>query len=66
MSADNWRDCPSCKRADVFREDYEIGVWDGDFQVHYTGCCQECNFAIRYNYQKNAIEQGFATQGDVL
>ncbi len=66
MSADNWTDCPSCKRTDVFREDYEIGVLtDGSFEVDYSGRCQKCKFVIRYRYGNDAIEQGFIADSEV-
>lgn len=65
MSADNWRDCPSCKRADVFREDYDIGVWSGNFEIDYSGYCDKCDFTIRYRYKKDAIEQGLITETEV-
>ena len=57
MSANNWTNCPSCERADTFREDYEIGVWEGDFEISYSGVCLECGFILTFKYKKDAIEQ---------
>ena len=41
MSADNWSNCPWCGAFDMWREDYEIGMFDGVFTVGYHGQCTE-------------------------
>ncbi len=53
MSADNWTECPSCKTKDVFREDYEIGVYMGEFYVSYTGQCtvKDCEFTHNFKHE---------------
>ncbi|MEU3476429.1 hypothetical protein [Rhodococcus sp. NPDC006774] len=92
MSADNWAECPKCKRdretklakldADIasqygkvtveafdelrrrateertakinlhtFREDYEIGVYDGEFYISYTGGCSVCGITHSFKHE---------------
>ena len=57
MSADNWAECPKCGEGnDVyrhslpFREDYEIGVYDGKFKIYYRGRCECCGFCKSFNH----------------
>lgn len=42
MSADNWCECPWCGDSDSWREDYEMGMSDGEFSVGYHGRCIHC------------------------
>lgn len=35
MSADNYTECPKCEGR--FREDFEIGIEKGVFEVNYRG-----------------------------
>jgi hypothetical protein len=32
------------------REDYEIGIYSGKFEVSYSGQCQTCGFDFTYKY----------------
>ena len=56
MSADNWGRCPRCEEEDGeignLREDYDIGIYDGKFEVIYSGECAECDFRKKYNYEE--------------
>ena len=54
MSADNWADCPKCSERgeSSLREDYEIGILDGEFYVIYTGECRECGFKFQSKYEE--------------
>ncbi len=60
MSADNWAICPRCKKNKqltgideyTLREDYEIGIQDGEFYARYKGRCNSCDFDFRYDYSK--------------
>ncbi|MCK5604465.1 hypothetical protein KAR91_21420 [Candidatus Pacearchaeota archaeon] len=51
MSADNWIDCPKCKKNSC-REDWDIGIWKGEFYVKFSAMCTEddCDFSYKYNY----------------
>jgi hypothetical protein len=53
MSADNWRVCPNCDNKDTLREDYEIGIYEGEFFVGYSCSCGVCGFKWNYNYTKS-------------
>lgn len=37
---------------DTLREDYEIGIWNGEFTVSYGASCSVCNFKYEYKYEK--------------
>ena len=39
---------PSCK----LREDYEIGIFQGQFEVSYKGQCENCGFEFRHSFKK--------------
>lgn len=60
MSADNWGTCPRCGKHETLREDYEIGIRGGQFEVIYSGRCiyehrqPGCGFEFRYNYRQAA------------
>jgi hypothetical protein len=45
MSADNWTKCPRCGRDGEddggLREDYEVGIWNGQFHADYSGICMK-------------------------
>lgn len=49
MSADSYANCPSCGRPDVFREDYDIGMCRGEFEVSYRGECGKCGFVYKFS-----------------
>lgn len=56
MSADNWTICPKCKK-DTLREDYEVGIRNGVFEVNYGASCvyeghkPGCGF--KYSYRRS-------------
>lgn len=65
MSADNWAECPKCKKTanveyknvpdiekQTMREDYDIGTKDGIFSITYSCYCRSCKFKYRYEYSK--------------
>jgi hypothetical protein len=37
---------------DTLREDYEVGIREGEFFVNYSGFCKECNFKFNYNHSE--------------
>lgn len=37
------------------REDYEIGVREGVFDVYYTASCRACGFSFEYNYEEEIV-----------
>lgn len=36
----------------TLREDYEIGIWDGQFKVGYYASCEKCDYSYEYTYSK--------------
>jgi hypothetical protein len=36
----------------TLREDYEIGIHKGEFEVSYYGSCSHCNFNYSYSYSE--------------
>jgi hypothetical protein len=36
----------------TLREDYEIGIWLGKFEVYYSASCSKCDFEYSYNNSK--------------
>lgn len=52
MGADNWDTCPRCKMVvETYREDYEIGIHNNEFYVHYKGSCKECGFVHEFHHE---------------
>ncbi len=35
---------------ETLREDYEIGVFAGEFSVSYSGYCRTCDLHVQYKY----------------
>jgi rubredoxin len=35
----------------TLREDYEIGIYQGRFNVNYRGSCEVCGFTYNYEYR---------------
>jgi hypothetical protein len=67
VSADNWTACPQCKRNQqqeqdlserdyTFREDYEIGLFNDELFISYTGECQDCGFRVTFKHTKSVFE----------
>jgi hypothetical protein len=56
MSADNWTTCPKCKKEEGLREDYEIGILDGEFYIIYSGSCSErhggCGWEFKFRHNE--------------
>ena len=59
MSADSWAECPNCGKGKVedhpsgigpVREDYEIGIYEGEFFISYSGRCGECDFEKHFHH----------------
>ena len=44
----------------TFREDYEIGVFDGEFFVQYKGACGTCNLRHEFKYEQDVNVDGDA------
>lgn len=63
MSADNWTKCPKCGEAPAeneyhptpLREDYEIGIYDGEFFISYGGRCMVCGFEKKFNHTEKVL-----------
>lgn len=55
MSADNWTVCPKCN-ADTWREDYEVGVYEGEFAIRYSGKCRQCGVGILFETRREVAE----------
>jgi hypothetical protein len=62
MSADNWGICPKCKNPDqTLREDYEIGIYEGEFYIRYKGHCQPgeryggCGFKHTFKHDEKIL-----------
>lgn len=36
----------------TLREDYEIGIWEGKFEIHYCAGCIECGFSHKFKHDK--------------
>jgi hypothetical protein len=34
------------------REDYELGIWEGKFQVSYSGNCRLCGFNFGFKHEE--------------
>lgn len=43
------------KPEDTLREDYEIGIRDGHFEVSYHAGCDKCGFRFDYEREEAAI-----------
>ena len=65
VDADNWLAARERHHAhqnlpteNTLREDYDIGVWDGEFHVNYRGRCTKCGYTLKYVYgvKADAIE----------
>ena len=64
MSADNWGVCPKCGTSEqegeetgTLREDYEIGVYKGEFVIDYRGECRDCGFLKTFTF-KEVVKDG--------
>lgn len=62
MSADNWGKCPKCGDEQSLREDYEIGIWNGQFTVSYNGECRKgprgadtCGFKFSHKQEQEIV-----------
>ncbi len=38
---------------DTLREDYEIGIWCGEFEVSYQASCEVCGFKFEYKFNRS-------------
>jgi len=36
----------------TLREDYEIGIFQGEFSVEYCGQCSECGFKFEFKHSE--------------
>ena len=36
----------------TLREDWEIGIWDGEFLVSYRASCPECGFSHKFEHKQ--------------
>jgi hypothetical protein len=42
---------------ETLREDYEIGIQDGEFDIFYRGHCDTCGFNFSYKYNQKAVPE---------
>ena len=40
------------KLEETLREDYEVGIYGGEFTVSYTASCNVCKFTFGYDFTK--------------
>ena len=40
---------------DTLREDYELGIRDGEFYVNYSAHCNECGFSFEFKHALNRV-----------
>jgi len=67
MSADHWGICPKCGTKEeiqdgegCLREDYEVGIIDGEFYLSYSASCHrdyEMGTGCGFKYDKNIDEK---------
>ena len=43
--------------AETLREDYEIGIFDGEFFVKYCGHCEKCGFEYNFKYSDRITDE---------
>jgi len=43
---------------ETFREDWEIGVFNGEFFVQYKGSCGTCNLRYEFKYEETVNADG--------
>lgn len=36
----------------TLREDWEIGIWDGVFEVTYSASCTQCRFSHKFSHSE--------------
>lgn len=36
----------------TLREDWELGIWKGEFSVHYSASCEECGFSHKFEHKE--------------
>ncbi len=42
---------------ETLREDYEIGIWNGEFNINYSAHCSECGFSFTVNEKKDILKE---------
>lgn len=42
-------------RCSTLREDYHVGIQDGEFSVGYRGGCTRCGFLFEYKHEKKIV-----------
>ncbi len=59
MSANHYDTCPKCKAGDPdnpeegpFREDWDIGFFDGKFSIEYRGECSACGYVKTFEHKE--------------
>lgn len=46
---------PKEKLQTTLREDYEVGIYQGEFFVDYSGRCDVCGFEYQYEFKDTNI-----------
>ncbi len=41
-----------CDGEETLREDFEVGIYDGVFEILYTGVCQTCGFSHTFRHKE--------------
>ena len=47
------RDAQLSGNSATLREDWEIGIYNGVFEVSYSASCTECGFEFSYSHNEN-------------
>jgi hypothetical protein len=42
----------------TLREDYEIGIYKGQFRINYGASCEVCRFSYSYKYKDEDLTEG--------
>ena len=40
----------------TLREDYEMGIKDGVFEINYQSYCEICDWGFKYNFVKDVLK----------
>ena len=54
MSAGYYAECPKCKNQRGLREEWEIGIFDGEFYMHYDSRCGDCGYRFERTHREPA------------
>ena len=58
ITADEYRDLverssqPCEEEETMLREDWELGIWKGEFCIHYSASCEKCGFSHKFEHKE--------------